>query len=48
MTLAISCMASFCLGWLLCAAFGRESRLQREAELERARALTAKHHIYHG
>lgn len=44
MTLAIACLASFSLGWLLCAAFGRESRLQREAELERARSLTR--HLY--
>lgn len=48
MTLFLACLASFSLGWLLCAAFGRESRLQREAELERARALTEKLHIYHG
>jgi uncharacterized membrane protein YciS (DUF1049 family) len=38
--LTLACIGSFCLGWVLCGLFGRESRLEREAELARAKELT--------
>ena len=40
MTLFLACLASFALGWLMCAFFGRDARLEREAELARAKELT--------
>lgn len=42
MTIALACLASFGLGWLMCGLFGREARLEREAELARAKELTQR------
>lgn len=42
MTIALACLASFALGWLMCGLFGREARLEREAELARAKELTQR------
>lgn len=42
MTLALACLASFALGWLMCGLFGREARLEKDAELARAKELTQR------